>query len=143
MTDLASADSMMTHCADPRQAPELLLLRERMAAWRFYDHLPTDRNAPSRRPQVGTFTPILAHDGRDLAAALQTIVEIGDRAGLRMTLDDAFPGAALAIGGTDGYLGWSCASRACCDHSRPRSCPTARCATCCSPPPCSRPARRH
>jgi predicted ATPase len=104
MTGLASADSMMTHCADPRQAPELLLLRERMAAWRFYDHLPTDRNAPSRRPQVGTFTPVLAHDGADLAAALQTIVEIGDRAGLRATLDDAFPGAALAIGGTDGYL---------------------------------------
>lgn len=36
-------DSMMTHCSDPREALELLLLRERMRDWRFYDHLRTDR----------------------------------------------------------------------------------------------------
>jgi predicted ATPase len=51
---LAPFDSMMTHCSDPREALELLLLRERMRDWRFYDHLRTDRDAPSRRPQVGT-----------------------------------------------------------------------------------------
>ena len=28
--------------------------------------------------QIGTRTPVLHHDGRDLAAALQTIIEIGD-----------------------------------------------------------------
>ena len=49
-------DSMMTHCSDPREALELLLLRERMRDWRFYDHLRTDRDAPSRKPQVGTYT---------------------------------------------------------------------------------------
>jgi predicted ATPase len=47
---------------------------------------------------------VLAHDGHDLAAALQTIVEIGDREGLRAALADAFPGASLGIAGTDGYL---------------------------------------
>jgi predicted ATPase len=102
--ELASFDSMMTHCADPRLAPELLELRERMRAWRFYDHLRTDRDAPARRPQVATYTPVLAHGGHDLAAALQTIVEIGDREGLRAALADAFPGASLGIAGTDGYL---------------------------------------
>ena len=29
-TNFAPFDSMMTHCSDPREAPELLLLRERM-----------------------------------------------------------------------------------------------------------------
>lgn len=38
-THLAAFDSMMTHCSDPRDAVELLLLRERMRDWRFYDHL--------------------------------------------------------------------------------------------------------
>ena len=43
----------------------------------------TTTSAPitRRRPgqtQIGTRTPVLHHDGRDLAAALQTIVEIGD-----------------------------------------------------------------
>ena len=76
-TQLAEFDSMMTHCSDPREAIELLVLRERMREWRFYDHLRTDRDAPARKPQVGTYTPVLAGDGSDLAAAVQTIREIG------------------------------------------------------------------
>ena len=35
-----------------------------------YDHFRTDAEAPARLSQVGTRTPILAQDGRDLAAAL-------------------------------------------------------------------------
>ena len=35
--------------SDPREAPELLLLRERMRDWRFYDHFRTDIDAPARR----------------------------------------------------------------------------------------------
>ena len=64
--------------ADPRATPELLLLRERIRSWRFYDHFRTDAQAPARQPQLGTHTPVLGHDGTDLAAALQTIREIGD-----------------------------------------------------------------
>jgi predicted ATPase len=101
---LAPTDSMMTHCSDPRDAPELLLLRERMREWRFYDHLRTDRDAPARRPQVGTYTPVLSHDGSDLAAAVQTIREIGDDAELREAIADAFPGAGVEIVNTDGYF---------------------------------------
>lgn len=102
--NLASFDSMMTHCADPRDALELLLLRERMKEWRFYDHLRTDRDAPARRPQIGTYTPVLASDGADLAAAIRTIMEIGDAAGLAETIDDAFPGAHVEVMATDGYF---------------------------------------
>lgn len=94
---LATNDSMLTHGTDPRDAPEILLMRERMRAWRFYDNLRTDRYAPARQPQIGTYTPVLASDGADLAAALQTIIEIGDPDALHHTIADAFPGMTLAI----------------------------------------------
>jgi predicted ATPase len=103
-TQLAPFDSMMTHCSDPRDALELLLLRELMRDWRFYDHLRTDRDALARRPQVGTYTPVLDSDGSDLAAAMQTIREIGSDAELREAIADAFPGAGIEIVETDGYF---------------------------------------
>ena len=101
---LAPFDSMMTHCSDPREALELLLLRERMRDWRFYDHLRTDRDAPSRKPQVGTYTPVLASDGSDLAAAVQTIRQIGAAEDMDAAIADAFSGARVGVSGTDGYL---------------------------------------
>jgi predicted ATPase len=103
-THLAPFDSMMTHCSDPREAVELLVLRERMRDWRFYDHFRTDRDAPARAPQVGTYTPVLAGDGADLAAAWQTIREIGDDAALGAAVADAFPGASVGISESDGYF---------------------------------------
>jgi len=63
----------------------------------FYDHFRTDADAPPRQPQVGTRTTVLGHDGRDLAAALQTIREIGDGEALNRAVADAFPGAELEI----------------------------------------------
>jgi predicted ATPase len=103
-THLPSFDSMMTHCSDPHEAPELLLLRDRMRDWRFYDHLSTDRDAPARRPQIGTYTPVLGSDGADLAAGVQTIREIGDVAALDAAVADAFPGSAVEIVSSDGYF---------------------------------------
>jgi predicted ATPase len=94
---LASFDSMMTHCADPRSTPEMLMLRETMRAWRFYDHVRTDAAAPARLPQVGTHTPVLSHDGADLAAALQTIRQIGDADALDAAIADAFPGSQVSV----------------------------------------------
>ena len=64
-----------------------------MRAWRFYDHFRTDKEAPARLPQLGTRTPVLSHDGRDLAAAIQTIREIGDHETLDESIENAFPGA--------------------------------------------------
>ncbi len=102
---LASFDSMMTHCSDPRDAVELLMLRERMRDWRFYDHLRTDHDAPARRPQVGTYTPVLASDGSDLAAAIQTIREIGDCRGYgRRRSPTRFPAREIDVTSTDGYF---------------------------------------
>jgi len=100
--DLSTFDSMMTQVADPRHAPEMLLLRDSIRAWRFYDHLRTDVEAPARSPQIGTRTPILANDGADLAAAVQTIREVGDWDALVAAVTDAFPGSALSVVSDDG-----------------------------------------
>jgi predicted ATPase len=101
LTNLLPFDSMVTHCADPVDGLELLLMRERMRNWRFYDNLRTDADAPSRRPQVMTYTPALASDGSDLAAAIATIIAIGDREALDETIDDAFPGSEVSVSGED------------------------------------------
>ncbi|MBI3563492.1 MAG: AAA family ATPase [Gammaproteobacteria bacterium] len=90
-------DSMFTQVSDPRALPEVFQLRETVRHWRFYDHFRTDAEAPARVPQLGTRTPVLQHDGRDLAAALQTIREIGDSHALDRAISDAFAGAKLAI----------------------------------------------
>ena len=94
---IAQFASMMTEYADPLAAPEMLTLREQMRSWRFYDHFRSDADAPSRQPQIGTYTPVLANDGADLAAALQTIREIGDSDALDRAVDDAFPGARIQV----------------------------------------------
>ena len=103
-TTLATFDSMMTQGSDPREALELLVLRERMRDWRFYDHFRSDHEAPARRPQVGTYTPVLSGDGTDLAAAVQTIREIGDADALDQAIDDAFSGAAVEAARVNGYF---------------------------------------
>jgi predicted ATPase len=95
-------DSMLTAFADPRISPEVLVVRERIRSWRFYDHFRTDADAPARQARVGTRTPVLDQDGADLAAALQTIKEVGDVEGLHTAVDDAFPGSRLEVAAGDG-----------------------------------------
>lgn len=90
-------DSMLSELADPQLAPDLLRLRELIRSWRFYDHVRTDAEAPARAARIGTRTPVLGQDGADLAAALQTIREIGDPAELDAAVDDAFPGSRVGI----------------------------------------------
>ncbi len=94
---LATFDSMMSQFADPKNAPEMLMLREQIRSWRFYDHFRTDVDAPARLPQVGTHTPVLSNDGSDLAAALQTILEIGSPVVLDEAVADAFPGSSISV----------------------------------------------
>jgi predicted ATPase len=99
---LSNFDSIMTHVSDPRNAPEMLTLRESIRNWRFYDQFRTDADSPVRSPQVGTWTPILGNDGSDLAAAIQTIREIGADDLLRAAVEDAFPGSQVSVEKTDG-----------------------------------------
>lgn len=99
--DLPPFESMVTHCADPVDGIELLLVREKMKAWRFYDNLRTDRDAPARQPQVVTYCPIMSGDGSDLAASIATIHAIGDSRAFTDSIEDAFAGCEVGIGGDD------------------------------------------
>lgn len=90
-------DSLFDQVGSLRTSPEVMQMREFIRRWRFYDHFRSDADAPVRQPQLGTRTPVLHHDGRDLAAALQTIREIGDPDALQTAISDAFPGARLDI----------------------------------------------
>ena len=53
-TGMRPYDSMISELADPQAAPELMVLRERMRSWRFYDHVRTDAPAPARMSRIGT-----------------------------------------------------------------------------------------
>ena len=55
-------------------------------------------------PQIGTHTPVLGNDGPDLAAALQTIGEIGDAEALTEAIADAFPGSRVSVRYEEGWF---------------------------------------
>jgi predicted ATPase len=92
-----NSDSVLSHLREPHLYPQLSAVAQELKSWRFYHHFRTDPEAPARHPQVGVRTPVLDRDGRDLAAALQTIREIGDKTALERAIDAAFPGAELTI----------------------------------------------
>ncbi len=89
--------SMLTEYSDPFAAPELIVLRDSLRSWRFYDSFRVDALSPARQVITGTMTPVMAADGRDFVAALQTIREIGDSEGLDAAISDAFPGSSVQV----------------------------------------------
>lgn len=101
---LAPFESIITDLADGDTAPELLGLRRIMNGWRFYDHFRVDADAPARRPQVGTRSPVLAHDGANLAAVWATVVDAGFGHLLDRAVDDAFPGSRVRVEASDGIV---------------------------------------
>ena len=103
-THLPAFDSIFSVLAGHADLPELYQIREQLRQWRFYDQFRSDHRAPARQLQLGSRTPILHHDGHDLAAALQTVREIGDAKALERSIDQAFPGTRLEITKTE--QGW-------------------------------------
>ena len=100
----SASRSILADLGEPERFPEVLALRERLRRWRFYDGFRTDADSVLRQPRIGVLTEALAHDGSDVAAALQTIVEIGDEHALHAAIEDAFPGSRLIIEGNDARL---------------------------------------
>ncbi|WP_378144932.1 AAA family ATPase [Cnuibacter sp. UC19_7] len=96
--------SILSEVADAEAVPEAASLRIRMRGWRFYDNLRTDAAAPARQPQIGTRTLAVAGDGRDVAAAVQTILEQGQATLLAEAIDMAFPGSRLSVRSSDGVF---------------------------------------
>jgi predicted ATPase len=102
---LDRSEAALGQLHDPMQFPELAALRQRVLGWRFYHQFRTDEGSPLRRPQRGVFTPVLAHDGNDLAAALQTILEQEPAHGaptIAGWLARAFPGVSMDVACADG-----------------------------------------
>jgi predicted ATPase len=97
-------DSVLSEVADFERAPEVIHVREEIRAWRFYDQFRTDPASPARAAQVGTRTPVLDNDGAGLAAAWQTILEIGDGDGLNAAVGNAFAGCRVHVDQRGGWF---------------------------------------
>ena len=95
--EVSPHESLFTAVSDPLEAPEVFQLRNTILSWRFYDSFRTDRQAPARSGRIATRTPSLAGDGGDLAAAVQTILEIGDADAFQDAIADAFPACRLSV----------------------------------------------
>ncbi len=95
--------SVLAEFAHPGQLPELAAVRDRLRDWRFYDGFRVDTDAPARRPHAGTRTPVLADDGHNLAAAVQTIIEAGFE-DLQHAVAEAFDGATISTSVSDGLF---------------------------------------
>lgn len=100
-------ESILSQLAEPHRYPVLSILRERLRRWRFYHQIRTDADSPLRVAHVGTRTPVLAHDGHDLAPALATINENGDGVALAEAVADAFDGARLQVHSDRAYFRFS------------------------------------
>jgi len=90
-------ESVLSQIIDPHLYPEISSVRHEILSWRFYHHFRTDLDSPLRQPEIGVQTPVLSTDGQDLAAALRTIVEIGEDSALKEAVAEAFGGAELLI----------------------------------------------
>ena len=85
-------ESVFGQLGEPHRFPEVSRVRETLRRWRFYHEFAIGRHSPLRQPAVGYRSPVLDSDGQNLAAAFQTIVEIGAEEILHEILADAFPG---------------------------------------------------
>jgi predicted ATPase len=96
--ELMASETALGSLADPSRYPDLQLVRQTLADWRFYHDLRTDPGSPLRRPSLAVTSPTLASDGSNLAAVFATLVHIReDSVALDAAIDDAFSGARLVV----------------------------------------------
>lgn len=101
---LSSNESILSELREPHRFPELAELRQRFLNCRFYHQFRVDSESPLRQSQVGILTPVMAHDGSDVASALATIVAMNEGSALHKAFEDAFPGSSLIIDSEDGHF---------------------------------------
>lgn len=98
-------ESVFGQMGEPHLYPEVSKAREFIKNWRFYHEFNISERSPLRLPQVGYRSPVLSGDGVNLAAAFQTINEIGDDLLLHDVLRTAFPDCSFNTVITDGRFG--------------------------------------
>lgn len=94
---VSQSESVLSQLKEPHLYPELFALNQEMQKWRFYHHFRTDPDSPIRHPQIGTRSEVLSNEGGNLAAAFQTIIEMGDHDVLQEAVARAFPDSKLII----------------------------------------------
>lgn len=97
-------ESMLSHIRDAVSYPTLALAREDILSWRFYDGFRNDVESPLRLGSPRAWSPVLAADGSNLAATLQTIRESSFPYRLDEAINMAFPNHTLGIVGGDSKL---------------------------------------
>jgi predicted ATPase len=95
-------ESILSEMKDGLRYPCLTVARETLLAWRFYHHFSTTPDSAIRKPVIGSWSPVLASDGANLAATLQTIIEAGARDKLDAAISLAFPNTSWSPMGSDG-----------------------------------------
>jgi predicted ATPase len=94
---LSNSESVLAQLHEPHLYPEVAALSKQLQNWRFYHNFRTDQNSLLRQPQIGVRTTVLSNTGYDLAAALRTIMEVGNENKLNEAIEIAFPGSKLSI----------------------------------------------
>ena len=97
-------ESMLSYIRDAANYPALAQAREEILSWRFYDGFRNDLGSPLRKDSPRAWSPVLATDGSNLAATLQTIRESSFPYRLTEVVEMAFPEHTLEIEGTDSTL---------------------------------------
>jgi predicted ATPase len=100
---LEPQETALAQVIDARRFPDIAGMRARLLSWRFYHQFRCDPDSPLRSPRPSSRTVALAGDGSDLAAALQTIIEVGDADALAEAVDTLHPGARLEVVDLDGF----------------------------------------
>jgi predicted ATPase len=101
----SETESILSQLKEPHRYPQLSSLHQEIKQWRFYHHFRTDADAPLRHPQVGVFTPVLSHNGDDLAAALMSILVL-DGTALHESVEYAFPNSELLVNADKGRFSY-------------------------------------
>lgn len=95
---LLPSETTLATFRDAERFTELFQLRLAIQDWRLYHEFRADSQAPARRACLAITTPTLSSDGNDLAAVFATVVQIRQEdTELAAAVDDAFPGARLAV----------------------------------------------
>jgi predicted ATPase len=100
---LLPSETALSAFRDGKAYPELEIVRQELAGWRFYHDFRTDAGSPIRRPCLALSTPTLSSDGHDLAAVIETVRRIRqDDTDMRRAVEEAFPGARLESATVEG-----------------------------------------
>jgi predicted ATPase len=98
---LDAFESVISPLADPRSQPEVFAVRDMVRGWRFYDHFRSDPDAPARVADRDPHSGAVRRRARPGRRAPHHLVEIGDEKDLAKAVDDAFPGARVAVESRD------------------------------------------